>query len=181
MRDVTRDYPHLHRRVEKGGRIYARDRNMIGEALNRLNSGVGTTAQRPNLQDTVGARLIARFRIEAIEGDYLEGILWDGFTEPDLDPEPTPRIQVARPFMLRTSLTSHGGVTFAYTDNVTRVASASGLDDETQVIVPSYELDDELLIMRGINGDTGVIGEGSTVIEWIDMNIDARAWAKQAE
>lgn len=180
MRDVTRDYPHVHGKVERGQKIFARDHNMVVDALNRLSTGIDGAKQSANFSDTVSERIIARFRIEAIEGDYLEGIFWDGFTEPDFG-EITPRIQVAKPFMLRTSLESHGDVTFTYTDNVTRTASADGEDDETQVIVPSYEIDDELIIMRGINGETGVISETDSVVEWIDMNIDARAWAKEAE
>lgn len=177
MRDVTRDHPKVFRRVDRGEKILARDHNMIVDGFNRLFSGVDAPTQGANQQDSVGNRLIARFLIEAIEGDYLEGILWDGFTAPT---SATPRIHVARPFLLRTSLSSHGDVDFDYTDNVTRTASASGEDDETQVIVPSYEIDDQLIIMRGINGETGVITGAGSVAEWIDMNIDARAWAKEA-
>ena len=53
-------------------------------------------------------------------------------------------------------------------------------DDETQVVVPAYALDDLVLGGKDIAGGTGTRDFKNNPIIWMDLNIDARAWAKEA-
>jgi len=174
MADDPRQHSNLVPRVIPGGAIKARDWNHIGEHVNRQNSGVNPALQLPNIVDSPGTALFGRFRIKVIEGDSLLSVTWNGSTEG------TEQISIARPILLRTITTSHNDVTFVYSDNVTRTASKSGEDDEIQVIVPAYVVDDEIIAIKGIVRGTGAFTSSSTTIVWQDLNIDARAWAKQA-
>jgi hypothetical protein len=63
--------------------------------------------------------------------------------------------------------------------DVTRTAD-DGATTETQVIVPAYVVDDVIYAMRGIEGGTNVIDDQNESVEWIDLNLDGRAWAKEA-
>ncbi len=160
--------------LQPGDFIKAREWNQVADHINRQNSGVDGPRQLPNAADLQNVTQIGRFRIKFIEGEYLVCVEWNGATEG------TQQFNVARPFLLRTSNLAHNGVTFVYTDNVTRTASKVGEDDETQVIVPAYVVDDEIVALKGITRGTGAIGTGNTIVVWQDLNIDARAWAKQA-
>jgi hypothetical protein len=116
------------------------------------------------------AQFRMRVIIQAIEGDYLECVQV-GRTGPSPCTPGVDCLKVARPFMLRTSLTSHAGVSFTYTNATTRVADAT----ETQVIIPAYVVGDEIIIGRVYEG-TGVAAAQA----WIDLNVDGRMWAKEA-
>jgi len=86
---------------------------------------------------------------------------------------------VAKPYLLRRSLASWNGITFAYSSNFEREAT-DGVDTEDQVIVPAYVPDDILYIVRPYGG-TGTVDDGGNAIVWLDLNVDGRAWAKEAE
>ena len=174
MADNPRQHSNLVPRVVRGGPVRARDWNHIADHVNRQNTGVNPALQLPNLTDSPGTSLFGRFRIKVIEGDSLLCVAWNGTTEG------TEQISVARPFLLRTITADHNNVTFVYPDNVTRTASAAGETDETDVIVPAYVVDDEIIAIKGILRGTGAFTSASTTIVWQDLNIDARAWAKQA-
>ncbi len=174
MAEDVRQHSNLIPRVLRGGPVKAKDWNQVGDHINRQNSGVTPALHLPNVADIAGLSTLGRFRIKFIEGDFLQCVTWNGVEEG------TERINVARPVLLRKITASHNSVTFVYTDNVTRTASASGQDDETQVIVPAYVVDDEIIAIKGITRGTGAIASGNKQIVWQDLNIDARAWAKQA-
>jgi hypothetical protein len=183
MSDDLKGYPTLFRPVSMGQGISAAEHNAILDALNRRNTGVAKASQVSNLGDTADGISFRRFKIETIAGDYLVCLAWDGTTTSTLtigETEFEERVSIARPPLLRTSLLEHNDVTFVYTDDTTRTASATGETDETQVIVPAYVVDDEIYAMRDPTGGTGVIDDGDGSVEWIDLNLDARAWAKQA-
>ena len=157
-----------------GDFIQAREWNQVADHINRQNSGVATPRQLPNAADLQNLIQMGRFRIKSIQGEYLVCVEWNGATEG------TVQINIDRPFLLRTSNLAHNDATFVYTGNETRTASAPAQTDETQVIVPAYVVDDEIIAVKGITRGTGAIGTGNTKVVWEDLNIDARAWAKEA-
>jgi len=170
----TRSHANLIDLKRPGDLIPAKDWNLIAENLNRQNTGIDPPRQLDGVAHDLIELVCGRFRIKSIQGDYLICITWDGFNEG------SENINVARPYLLRTVLSSHNDVTFVYPDNVTRTASATGETDETQVIVPAYAVDDEIIAIKGIIRGTGSLSVNNRPIVWQDMNIDARAWAKQA-
>ena len=184
MVDRARQHAVLIPHVRTADPIKARDWNHIGEHINRQNTGVNPIRPLSNAADLAGVAGFGRFRIKAVVGDYLNCVEWDGANEGHLDGSGvrvTPNVAVARPPLLRRTVTAHNSVTFVYTDDTTRTASASGEGDETQVIVPAYVVDDEIIAIKGIVRGTGAITAANQRIVWQDLNIDARAWAKQAE
>ncbi|MEE8306555.1 MAG: hypothetical protein V3R81_04775 [Gammaproteobacteria bacterium] len=182
--DSLRDPPRLFRRVSAGGAIRAPEWNQFVDAFNNQSTGVNNPRQLDGNSDANSTlTTIARFEIETIAGDYLICLPFDGLstaTETVDGVDVATRVNVARPELLRTSLDSHNSVTFVYTDDTTRTASAPAETDETQVIVPAYVVGDKIYAMNNIDGDTGVITDADSSVEWIDINVDARAWAKEA-
>lgn len=181
---MSKNHPNYFRPVSRRDPILASEHNQILEAFNFQFSGVDRPRQLPNRADSAAdGDFVDRFQIETIAGDYLVCVRLSGLDIATVTidgVEVEDRVNVARPYLLRTSLESHNSVTFVYTDDTTRTASASGEDDETQVIVPAYVEEDEILAMRIPDG-TGVITDDDRSVEWVDLNFDARAWAKQAE
>ncbi len=175
MPTEVRAHPNLLPNVRVKQRPKARHWNQIVEHLNRQNTtGIDSVRQLENHFDNQTNFIVHRFKIKNIQGDYLVCVRWDGVTESD---EST---SVARPMLLRTSILSHNGVTFVYTDYVTRTASKTGETDETQVIVPAYAIGDQIFGTKNIFGGTGTVSASGEPVVWNDMNMDARAWAKQA-
>lgn len=159
-------------RQAPGAPIPARDLNATRTLVEQLAGGV-----RPPRQ--VGApplgRQVTRFKITTVGGVYLTCRRWDGENTGVTD------VLVARPYLLRTDLTAHNGVTFTYATvgGVIERTATSGADNETQVVVPAYAVGDEIFALRGILGGTGA-EDGDDAVEWMDLNLDARAWALQA-
>ena len=124
---------------------------------------------------------IRRFKIAEIKPDYMQCTQWDGVKD-------GPVTYVAKPFLLRASVKSRsfsGGIIAfsAVTSNGGQRLATLGAVAETQVIVPEYVVGDEIIAVRNVKGKTGVTrpeaGEVKEVI-WLDMNTDARAWAKKS-
>ena len=89
-------------------------------------------------------------------------------------------INVAKPYLLRRTPfdgVARAGITYTYTASNTRTAS-DGVDQETQVIVPSYAAGEPVFI-SSVQPHTGVV-LSDVNLRLVDMNIDARAWAKEA-
>lgn len=191
--DALRNHSKLFKRVAVGDLPSASRWNQFVNAFNDQFAGVQSPRQAAGAFDVSGKlTTIRRFEIEIIAGDYLTCIPFDGLATATViinGVEITERINVARPPLLQTSVASHNDVTFDYEDpdnageflTAQRVASADGEEDETQVIVPAYVVGDKIYAMNNIDGDTGVITDSDSSVEWIDLNVDARAWAKQAE
>jgi len=111
---------------------------------------------------------VTRFRYKSMSGDYLVCRTWDGTTEGDTD------VKVAKPYLLRES-TTRTGYTYNYTGDQARTSTkTSDGSTEDQVIVPAYVEDDEIWATKA---DTGVT-VGGVDVTYIDLNLDARAWAK---
>lgn len=87
---------------------------------------------------------------------------------------------IARPWLLRATMASRGGVTFTYTDSQSRTADDSTNPIETQRITPDYLVDDELVVTPVVAGipitTTPVPGQTITVVYWLDIT-PGRDWA----
>lgn len=110
-------------------------------------------------------------RIKSSNGDYWTCRRYDGTTEQTED------VKVAKPWELRPSVTAIGSQTYSYTNDAERVATESSVD-ETQVVVPSWTVD-ETVIWAARARDTGVAASGQA-LNWLDLNVAGRAWAKKA-
>lgn len=113
---------------------------------------------------------VIRMRVSSVQGDNLvcqrwTGSAWSITTE-----------NVAKPYLLRTSITARNGITYTYANAFTRTAT-QGASSETQVIVPSFFTGADELFAAPVNY-TGVI-VASKELKLIDINADGRAWAKQ--
>lgn len=138
--------------------------SFINQHLNGVNQA------RSQAQAPINAGRVKRFRVKSIQGDYITCRTWDGTTEGAND------VLIAKPYQLRNSITSRNSISYSYTNTTERVAN-DGTDTETQVVVPSYVVDDEIFAIG--KAPTGV-DDGTDPITWLDLNLDARAWAKKA-
>jgi len=116
-----------------------------------------------------------QFRVQSVGNDHITCHTWDGTTEGTVD------VKVAKPYLLRRTPfdgETRDGITYTYSSAVEREAD-DGADTEDQVIVDSYIEDDIIYAIRRISGGTDVTV--STVdLQWLDLNIDGRYWAKKA-
>ena len=64
------------------------------------------------------------------------------------------------------------GITYAYSDDVTRVAD-DGVDEAIQEIIPAYDVDFDEIVFSEIVGGSGIEG-----VIYTDLNADGRIWAK---
>jgi hypothetical protein len=63
---------------------------------------------------------------------------------------------------------------------VRRTATNADDDEEAQIIVPAYEVDDIIIGFTGIRGGTNISDDNDDPVIWMDLNIDGRMWAKDA-
>ena len=146
---------------------------LSARSLNRLVSGI--VRARPAIlspQQISAAQSGTVLQVNVVEqgGDWLKVLTWNGADEG------TDLIYVAKPYLLRRSLTSWNGITFTYSSNFERTATKGG-DTEDQVMVPAYVADDILYIVRPYGGTDTVDPVGQPIV-WVDLNVDGRAWAK---
>lgn len=179
-RDQTRHFLESYpERWRRGETITARKLNQGVDALRRLSHGVEAPRQivEPGEEDRVEAR---RFLVVEVRGDYLVCRRAGG----DAAVETQDRsVYVAKPYLLRQTPfdgLSRGGISYAYTGTAARTATDEDENTENQVIVPSYVVGDEIVAARGITGGTGTFGgaDSDVALEWMDLNVDGRAWAK---
>lgn len=160
--------------------ITAKKLDQPRRALADMLRGVAMPRQ-VNPNSASSAPEVRRFKISEIKPDYLLCVQWDGITE-------GAATYIAKPFLLRGSATtrtfSGGTLTFGSytTDGGQREATLDAVS-ETQVIVPEYVVGDEIVAVRNVRGKTGVTREDADAeveVIWLDMNTDARAWAKKS-
>lgn len=167
-------------RWRKAQPLYARQLNELVDPVREALRGVPLPRQ---VKPTTGTTVVAvrRFVIRSILPEYLVCRPWDGVEEGASD------VLVARPFRLRGTETTrtfaNGTVTYDGYDatGTERTATLPDASTEDQVIVPEYVVGDEIVGSRNIVGGTGVTRtfQGRTLpIDWLDLNIDARAWAE---
>lgn len=156
---------------KKGDPLYTYRLNQPVKVLQALVQGVkpprGKTPE-------VKPPFVQQFKILEIADDYLVCNPYDGETQ--LAEE----ILVARPYLLRMSLASWNGLTFTYVDEQSRVATL-GAETEDQTIVPQYVVGDIIYGLQGIFGGTAVEDDDEKVVQFVDLNIDGRAFAQVAE
>ncbi len=142
--------------------------NQLVDDFNRRSRAVPRPRQRMSASGSVPV-VVARFSIYQLANDYLIARTVD-----DTD---APLQWIAKPDDLRTTHTSHNGVTFTYTDGSTRSAT-DGTTTETQVLTPPYVVGDVILALAPVvTGLRATINGTVTALNWIDLNITARQWA----
>lgn len=136
------------------------------QTLNRLigTQPIGQPRRGPGMQGLAGRA--ARFSLVSVDQDHLVCNLVGDIGDP-----PT-AYHVAKAPLLRRSVTSHAGVSYSYSSNTARTAT-SGSDSEDQEVIPAWAAGDEIVAVA-IPGGTGV----SAAPDWLDLNLDARAWAE---
>lgn len=105
--------------------------------------------------------------ITAIKGTYLE-CTKDGAT-----------IKVAKPWGLRKDADIPSGVSYSYSSDGSSRQAGSGEDGEEQFIVPAYQTDEELLVVRVPS--TRIKDDDDAPIVWADLNTLGRSWAANQE
>lgn len=159
-------------------REWARGEELVRErmnepvrALNTLLSGIAPPRQ---IEETSSrSTRSARFQIVSNAGDYL---VCNRMVADDV--VATTDVQVAKPYLLRNSLESRAGITYTYTGTDARTAD-DGATTESQVVVPAWEVGDEIIADAGIIGGTGVLVDDVALL-WLARE-HGRAWAKVAE
>ncbi|MDL5052175.1 hypothetical protein QQ056_01135 [Oscillatoria laete-virens NRMC-F 0139] len=113
---------------------------------------------------------VIRMRVVSVHNNHLLCTRWIGSEWSTIEEK------VAKPFLLRASITTRSGIVYTFTNPSTRTASQGG-NTETQVIVPSYVANhDEIFAMPVPH--TGVMESGRE-LTLMDLNVDGRAWAKK--
>lgn len=130
---------------------------------------------------------IRRFHVMSVDLDWLVCRAFDGS---DIGTED---VFVAKPPLLRGSVTAYGSATYSGY-NVTgteRTSTVSGETDETQVIVPAYithsdignDFVKDIYAVKNPVGGTGVFVDSNdleTELSWLEIS-PARVWAKKDE
>ena len=176
MAEDFKRFPFYIPPARQGQRITARYASHSAEEIDRRIAGQGAPQVRSAkaLADAQATPVIkGTFKIKQIFGDYMSCVTWN------YESQGEDLINVAKPILLRTSLTAHGDFTFTYPTVVTRTAS-DGSTEENQVIVPALLVDDVITAERNITGGTGVTAASGKKVIWL-ADLGARAWAKATE
>lgn len=174
----------LQRRVSIWNRFEPttfRPANEIVNAFNAVKQTPGPTRQV--LPGGTASMLTAcQFQLTAMAGDYFEAKVYDGTTQTGS------AIKIAKPFQLRRTpfdgeTITELGISYVYNSDTTRTATLDE-EDEEQLVIPKYLVGFSVIFaIKPIVGGTGVTWDnmGQDVpVEWLDLNVDARAWAREA-
>jgi hypothetical protein len=113
--------------------------------------------------------------IDSIANDTLSVKRIDADGDPEGD-----AFTVAKPWKLRHDADEYPDVSALTTTNAQEVEVTSGGEDYTWLVTPTYSVGDHIVIGRAWTGlDDG--GTPAEPIRWIDLNVDARAWATPCE
>lgn len=156
-------------------------------------STVGTSLELT--QNGGGGTSVKQYRLKAVLDNYYRCREWSGTTEGSTD------IYIARPFTHRRSnfdptLGGPGGgiayssdgdsftATFSYSSATKRTKTIGGVG-ETQVIIPYFKVDFDIILAANVEGNITVGISNSVLtdpsgnaITLADLNCDGRAWAK---
>lgn len=113
---------------------------------------------------------VIRMRVVSVHDNHLLCTRWIGSGWSSIQEK------VAKPFLLRASITTRNGITYTFTDPFTRTATQAS-NTETQVIVPSYIANHDEIFAVPVP-HTGVTESGRE-LTLMDLNVDGRAWAKK--
>lgn len=169
------------RRWRKGDTLKGTYLNEGVDAINRIIGGVKPPQQisaggRPSASGPGSSTKIQQFTISGVYSDYLVCNPYDGSVDT------TQTVIIAKPYLLRQTPFDGGsrnGVSYTYTTSVSRSAT-DGSAVETQSVTPSYIGGDIIYAVRNIAGKTATYNAQVEIIEWLDINADGRAWAKEA-
>ena len=163
-------------------------------------NGLGTQVTYTGSHITIGNNdnrflatpIFQRFRVVAFNDDYLECHTWIPNLDDNDGEEGTERVFIAKPYLLRQTpfdgesiVYPSKTISYTYANQGERTATSGG-DEEDQVLIPEYFVDDEIIAIRHIIGSTGVIADtetppATTGMEWEDMNTAGRFWARKDE
>jgi len=126
---------------------------------------------------------ISQYRLKEIRADILRCRTLDGATEGSTD------IYVAKPPRLRQTLFDGKSITYTndgesftaayvYISSTKRTATISGTP-ETQIVIPRFKIDFDIIYASSVSQSTGLLDPNGGAITLVDLNVDARAWAKQ--
>jgi hypothetical protein len=146
--------------------------NEVVRALRSLLQGARPPTQ-VNPVAGVSIPVFQQFTIASIGEDVLICNPFDGTASDE-----TSEIIIAKPPELRASREEWNDITYTYTNSQTRTAD-DGSETEDQVIVPEYVVGDVIYAVKNIVGGTGVVV--TDPVEWLDLNVAGRAWAKSDE
>ncbi|MDL5055722.1 hypothetical protein QQ056_19520 [Oscillatoria laete-virens NRMC-F 0139] len=113
---------------------------------------------------------LTRMRVVSVHNNHLICTRWTG------SEWSTILEKVAKPFLLRSSITTRNGISYSFSNPFTRIAT-QGSNTETQVIVPSYVANHDEIFAVPVT-HTGVTESGRE-LTLMDINVDGRAWAKK--
>ena len=173
QRPVTQISRHPDRRT----RVTNADMRLIGN-LGDQQRLAGVIQQQTEIMRSPHVR---QFRIEEVRGDFLT------CREYNVDAGLGTTIYIAKPYCLRQSPFDNktiAGLTYTYAGSTTRDVT-DGVDTETQIIIPFYQEPtddydgDIIYAIFGVHGGTGVGDVNEQAIQWLDLNVDGRAWAQE--
>lgn len=168
--------------------------NKVSNAIpsNRMASGPGYRIQQTSRGTILrmepvesGGNECQRMQVQSVQGDYITCKTYNGVTTGSTV------IYVAKPVELRHSVTNEqiGTIAVTYTNYATasngactRTAAASGYDNQSEMVLPTYHTGSTSLseiIADEPNGGTGVTNAGKP-LTYMDTNRDARAWCQIA-
>lgn len=159
--------------VRPGDPILADDAGRVRDALRGLQNirfRIATARRRSWAESML-------HEITEVQADYLVcRRIWRAGALGTMD------VFVAKPKLLRGSVTARDGVTYVYSgpDAQQRTASKSGEADEVQKVTTPYLVGDvlEVQVVRGVTNIPEVDGQRGRPI---DQNVDGRAWAVDPE
>ncbi len=174
----------------RGERMGAAKLNRAIRLINRNAASLQPAQQVVRTPSPTGIT-VQMFVIRVVKSDYLLCRTWDSEARGDSD------IKVLKPWFLRkkpfhgtSSSTDRLGIRYIYeAADAAQQRTATRLSDsetEDQIVVPTYRahstsatLADKIFGIRGVIGgfDDDVFASAEDA-EWMDMNLDARMWAK---
>ena len=127
--------------------------------------------------------VIQHFEIDTVEKDWLVCFVVNTIDNATANVGDVP-VNVVKPYLLRGSLATRNGIDYVYNLAVLGYTERTGTRQsdsatETQVIVPSYSQGDRIFAIRPVFGGTGRFDANGNPIRFLDLNLDARAWAKK--
>lgn len=184
--------------------LSAKDLNDVSGALIREIRGDGKTIEVNKFGQRIVISAIDKvvpatstvqvrsFVVRVIRNDYLVCIPFtfqEGVPQPHdstLSASATNFICVAKPRLLQrtpfhglTVLLDGVSVTYTYQTTVGRRQANTGSWQEFQRIVPPYFVGDIISARKGTTGVTTTVADGSSSVQWSDVNEAGRAWAAE--
>lgn len=166
---TTGEKLHPTKRWAKGDKLVA---SLLNEQIDKQNRLVEVPSCQQIFAKGVGK--IKRFEVVSVDDDLIVCM------EPGDTSSDPKYYNVAKPYMLqRTPFDekTRDAISYVYTSEVERTATDEDYEEEDQVIVPNYVAGDIIYAAFSPTGGTGV----ESAPMWMDLNLDARAWAKADE